>query len=180
MDLLARMGLDPGLVDAAIADPTTGDEVLAEHRRVTQAGGFGVPTLFFPDGQCLFGPVLIDPPRRGSRRAALGRRGGMDRPSRTCMRSSGRRHRRTRSRSRRRSSRTWRRGTGSASTEVASSTSPRRPGQARKGAPLTEPTAAAAEAAAGPDQRAAAQERVVDLLDAEWSAIAGLLAGLRR
>jgi len=22
----------------------------------------GVPTLFFPDGQCLFGPVLIDPP----------------------------------------------------------------------------------------------------------------------
>ena len=62
MDLLARMGLDPGLVDEAIADPTTGDEVAAEHRRVTQAGGFGVPTLFFPDGQCLFGPVLIDPP----------------------------------------------------------------------------------------------------------------------
>ena len=61
-ELLATMGLDPGLVDAAIADPTTGDEVLAEHRRVTQAGGFGVPTLFFPDGQCLFGPVLIDPP----------------------------------------------------------------------------------------------------------------------
>jgi mycothiol-dependent nitroreductase-like protein len=56
------MGLDPGLVDAAISDPTTGDEVLAEHRRVTQAGGFGVPTMFFPDGQCLFGPVLIDPP----------------------------------------------------------------------------------------------------------------------
>jgi 2-hydroxychromene-2-carboxylate isomerase len=62
MDLLAAMGLDPGLVDAAIADPTTGDEVMVEHRRVTQAGGFGVPTLFFPDGQCLFGPVLIDPP----------------------------------------------------------------------------------------------------------------------
>lgn len=60
--LLGQIGLDPGLVDAAIADPTTGDEVLAEHRRVTEAGGFGVPTLFFPDGQCLFGPVLIDPP----------------------------------------------------------------------------------------------------------------------
>src|SRR5260370_29270086 len=56
------MGPAPGLVDAATADPTTGDEVLAEHGRVTQAGGFGVPTLFFPDGQCLFGPVLIDPP----------------------------------------------------------------------------------------------------------------------
>jgi 2-hydroxychromene-2-carboxylate isomerase len=61
-EVLVSMGLDPGLVDAAIADPTTGDEVLAEHRRVTQAGGFGVPTLLFPDGQCLFGPVLIDPP----------------------------------------------------------------------------------------------------------------------
>jgi len=61
-ELIAAIGLDPALVDAAIADPTTGDEVLAEHMRVTQAGGFGVPTLFFPDGQCLFGPVLIDPP----------------------------------------------------------------------------------------------------------------------
>lgn len=61
--ILAQMGHDPGLVDIAIGDLTTGDEVLAEHRRVVQAGGFGVPTLFFPDGQCLFGPVLIDPPR---------------------------------------------------------------------------------------------------------------------
>jgi 2-hydroxychromene-2-carboxylate isomerase len=61
-EILRRIGADPGLVDAAIADPTTGDEVLAEHQKVTQAGGFGVPTLFFPDGQCLFGPVLIDPP----------------------------------------------------------------------------------------------------------------------
>jgi 2-hydroxychromene-2-carboxylate isomerase len=60
--LLAEIGLDPGLVDAAIADPTTHDEVRAEHERVTGAGGFGVPTLFFPDGQCLFGPVLVDPP----------------------------------------------------------------------------------------------------------------------
>jgi 2-hydroxychromene-2-carboxylate isomerase len=61
-EIMAGLGHDPGLVDSAIADPTTGDEVLAEHRRVVEAGGFGVPTLFFPDGQCLFGPVLIDPP----------------------------------------------------------------------------------------------------------------------
>lgn len=61
--VLAGLGHDPGLVDAAIADPSTGDEVLAEHRRVIDAGGFGVPTLFFDDGQCLFGPVLIHPPR---------------------------------------------------------------------------------------------------------------------
>lgn len=60
--IVAGLGHDPALVDAAIADPTTGDEVLAEHRKVIDAGGFGVPTLFFPDGQCLFGPVLIDPP----------------------------------------------------------------------------------------------------------------------
>jgi len=60
--LLGELGFDPGLVDAAIADPTTHDEVLAEHRRVVDADGYGVPTMFFPDGQCLFGPVLIDPP----------------------------------------------------------------------------------------------------------------------
>jgi len=60
--ILARMDLDPGLVDAAIADPSTGDEVHAEHSRVIEAGGFGVPTLFFPDGQAIFGPVLIHPP----------------------------------------------------------------------------------------------------------------------
>lgn len=61
-EILVEMGHDPGLVDAAMNDPTTGDEVMAEHERVVAAGGFGVPTLFFPDGQCVFGPVLIDPP----------------------------------------------------------------------------------------------------------------------
>ncbi len=63
--LMADIGLDPELVDAAIADPTTHDEVRAEHQRVVDAGGYGVPTLFFgppDDEQCLFGPVLIDPP----------------------------------------------------------------------------------------------------------------------
>jgi 2-hydroxychromene-2-carboxylate isomerase len=61
-DLLAEIGLDPGLVDEALADATTHDEVRADHDRVVAAGGFGVPTLFFPDGQALFGPVVIDPP----------------------------------------------------------------------------------------------------------------------
>ncbi len=64
--LLTELGFDPALVDQAIADPpTTGDEVLADHNRVVAADGYGVPTLFFPDGQCLFGPVLIDPPTGG-------------------------------------------------------------------------------------------------------------------
>jgi len=61
-ELLGDMGLDPGLVQAAIDDPTTGDEVHAEHDAVVAKGAFGVPTLVFPDGQALFGPVLIDPP----------------------------------------------------------------------------------------------------------------------
>lgn len=60
--LLEELGFDPELAEQAIADPTTNDEVLADHQRVVAASGYGVPTLFFPDGQCLFGPVLIDPP----------------------------------------------------------------------------------------------------------------------
>ena len=67
--LLGELGLDPGLVDEAIADQTTHDEVMVEHDRVVATGGYGVPTLFFPeflndegDPECLFGPVVIDPP----------------------------------------------------------------------------------------------------------------------
>ena len=60
--LMGEIGLDPDLVDQAIADPTTHDEVKADHDRVVAAGGFGVPTLFFEDGQTVFGPVVIDPP----------------------------------------------------------------------------------------------------------------------
>lgn len=62
-ELLAEMGLDPGLVDEAIADPTTGDEVKAEHDVVVAAGGWGVPVLRFDDGTSLFGPVLVDAPK---------------------------------------------------------------------------------------------------------------------
>ncbi len=61
-EILEEMGLDPRIVEHAMGDPTTGDEVLAEHERITGRGGFGVPTLLFPDGQALFGPVLVDPP----------------------------------------------------------------------------------------------------------------------
>jgi 2-hydroxychromene-2-carboxylate isomerase len=63
--LLGELGLDGGILDEALADETTHDEIREDHERVLRAGGFGVPTLFFPDGQCLFGPVLIDPPRGG-------------------------------------------------------------------------------------------------------------------
>ncbi|MEM6107021.1 DsbA family protein [Mycobacterium sp. 050272] len=59
--LLRDIGVDDANLDAAIADPTTHDEVRAEHQTVVDAGGYGVPTLFI-DQQCLFGPVLVDPP----------------------------------------------------------------------------------------------------------------------
>jgi DSBA-like thioredoxin domain len=59
--LLSDIGADAAVLDAALDDPTTHDEVRAEHQRVVDAGGYGVPTLFL-SGQCLFGPVLVDPP----------------------------------------------------------------------------------------------------------------------
>jgi 2-hydroxychromene-2-carboxylate isomerase len=62
-ELLEQIGLDPGIVTLAIEDPTTGDEVREEHDIVVEKGAFGVPTLVFDDGQALFGPVLIEPPR---------------------------------------------------------------------------------------------------------------------
>ena len=61
-DLLTDIGLDPHLVDAAIADPTTHDEVRADHDRAVALGAFGVPTLVFPDGQAAYGPVITPAP----------------------------------------------------------------------------------------------------------------------
>jgi len=60
--LLTEIGSDPDLLDVAMSDETTHDEILAEHQRVVDAGGFGVPTLIFPDGQAVFGPVVREPP----------------------------------------------------------------------------------------------------------------------
>jgi 2-hydroxychromene-2-carboxylate isomerase len=61
-DVLRTIGLDSAIVDEAIADPSTTSEVLSEHERVAAIGGFGVPTLFLPDGTCLFGPVVTPAP----------------------------------------------------------------------------------------------------------------------
>ena len=59
--LLTDIGVDAALLDQALGDSSTHDDVRADHQRVLDAGGYGVPTLFL-DGQCLFGPVLVDPP----------------------------------------------------------------------------------------------------------------------
>ncbi|HXW47116.1 MAG TPA: DsbA family protein [Streptosporangiaceae bacterium] len=61
--LMLELGQDPALVDEAIADMSTHDEVKSDHDRVTNLGGWGVPTLIFGADRALFGPVLIDPPR---------------------------------------------------------------------------------------------------------------------
>jgi hypothetical protein len=55
---LAAAGLDPGLAEAAGSDPTTLDELLAEHRAIAQRGAFGVPTLVLGDAAPTFGPVV--------------------------------------------------------------------------------------------------------------------------
>jgi 2-hydroxychromene-2-carboxylate isomerase len=60
-DLIAELGLDRALVSCALADPTTNDDVRADHDRLTGLGGWGVPTLVF-GSRALFGPVLIEPP----------------------------------------------------------------------------------------------------------------------
>ncbi len=60
--LLAEIGVDPSLLDAAIEDPSTHDEIKVEHQRVVESGGYGVPTLFFPSGYSLFGPVILKVP----------------------------------------------------------------------------------------------------------------------
>ena len=61
--LLEQIGADPSIVEQSIDDESTHSEIKAEHDRVVETGGFGVPTLFFPDGQAFFGPVLLDPPK---------------------------------------------------------------------------------------------------------------------
>ena len=57
-EILESISLDGGLVQQAIDDPTTHDDVKADHADVMAGGGFGVPTLVFADGSRLYGPVL--------------------------------------------------------------------------------------------------------------------------
>lgn len=61
--VVASIGLPPSLVADAISDPTTAEEVRAEHDDVVRAhGAHGVPTLVFEDGSAFFGPVILTPP----------------------------------------------------------------------------------------------------------------------
>jgi len=59
--LLEEIGMDSHIVDESLLDESTHEEIKDDHQRVIDAGGYGVPTLFFGDHP-LYGPVLIDPP----------------------------------------------------------------------------------------------------------------------
>lgn len=61
--VLGEIGTDPTELEAALADPSTSDEVLADHKRVLALGGFGVPTLILDDSTTLFGPVVTPAPK---------------------------------------------------------------------------------------------------------------------
>jgi protein-disulfide isomerase-like protein with CxxC motif len=65
-DSLEAAGLDRGLRAAALADSTTRDEVLAEHKAIAERlEAFGVPTIVLDagDGPGIFGPVVNPVPQ---------------------------------------------------------------------------------------------------------------------
>jgi predicted DsbA family dithiol-disulfide isomerase len=55
---LSAAGLEPGLAEAALADPGTLDELLEEHRGIASRGAFGVPTLVMEGAAPAFGPIV--------------------------------------------------------------------------------------------------------------------------
>ena len=62
-EVLTELDLDPGLVERAIADPSTTDDVRSDHDHVVGTyAGWGVPILVFPSDRALFGPVIIPAP----------------------------------------------------------------------------------------------------------------------
>jgi 2-hydroxychromene-2-carboxylate isomerase len=59
-ELLDELGFGADVLDAAIADPTTTDEVRSDHDHVVQVyGAFGVPTIVMPDPRGGDEPVAI-------------------------------------------------------------------------------------------------------------------------
>jgi predicted DsbA family dithiol-disulfide isomerase len=62
-EALAAAGLDADTVDRAMADPSTAEDVRAEHRQaVEDVQGFGVPTVVLESGRGIFGPVVAVAP----------------------------------------------------------------------------------------------------------------------
>jgi predicted DsbA family dithiol-disulfide isomerase len=62
-EVIARAGFDAGLVDDAVADPSTTVDVRTDHDDgVARYGAHGVPTLVFASGYALYGPVVVPAP----------------------------------------------------------------------------------------------------------------------
>lgn len=61
-ELCRDLGIDPSVVRASIDDPTTHDEVKADHDTIVSSGGFGVPTIIFPGDRQVYGPVVAPAP----------------------------------------------------------------------------------------------------------------------
>ncbi len=60
---IAELDFDPALVDRAIADESTTNDVRADHDHVTDAyAAFGVPTLVFSSERAVYGPVIAPAP----------------------------------------------------------------------------------------------------------------------
>jgi 2-hydroxychromene-2-carboxylate isomerase len=62
---LTAGGLDPGLLDDALADPKTWSTVVEETQRLHDiVGDVGVPTIVLDGGEgpAIFGPVIVDQP----------------------------------------------------------------------------------------------------------------------
>ena len=63
MDILAEHDLPAEAWDEALADPTTSDEVRADHEHaVRDLAAFGVPLITIPGGRPVFGPVVLPTP----------------------------------------------------------------------------------------------------------------------
>lgn len=65
LELLAEAQLPTEAWDEGLADPTTHDDVRADHdHAVATHGGFGVPIIVIPGGRAVFGPVVAPAPPR--------------------------------------------------------------------------------------------------------------------
>lgn len=62
-ELLAEIGAPDDAWPTTLADLSTHDDVLADHRHAVDAlGAFGVPVMVFPAGRPMFGPVVVPAP----------------------------------------------------------------------------------------------------------------------
>jgi predicted DsbA family dithiol-disulfide isomerase len=62
-ELLESIGQPAEVWEQAIADPTTHDDVRADHElAVDTYGGFGVPIIVFPWERAVYGPVVVPAP----------------------------------------------------------------------------------------------------------------------